>query len=263
MPKIEPLGNQVNWPVDEGTLGVVGVAPWATIEFCSAFYGLVRASKDWHYPRVLIDLNTKLPSRGRHLELGERDPSPYIAATVKELAAAGATVAVVPCNTAHILFSKWAANSPIPIINIIDATVSAAREAGAKVIAPFVSWSLEKAALYNDAISAAGLEVAMLRQGVSHLVTNVIEQVKLNGQIDNYTSEKIRVIVKELAADGVDSIILGCTELSLLSRIDMDAGIAMFDSNICLANAAIFRLKLHNELFSTERASTPQKYRPC
>jgi aspartate racemase len=102
MPKIKPLGGEVDWPIDEGTLGIVGVAPWATLEFCKVLYTRVLATKDWHYPRVIVDINTKLPSRGRYFQLGETDPSPAIKESISELHLQGATVVVVPCNTAHV-----------------------------------------------------------------------------------------------------------------------------------------------------------------
>ena len=82
MPIIRPPGGDVNWPEDEGTLGIVGVAPWATINFCKLLYGLIKAEKDWHYPRIIADINTKIPSRGRYFQLGETDPSPAIAMTI-------------------------------------------------------------------------------------------------------------------------------------------------------------------------------------
>src|SRR5690348_692419 len=142
MPRILPPGGEVDWPQDEGVLGVVGVAPWATLDFARALYRQVNARKDWHYPRVLLDINTKLPSRGRHLQLGETDPSEAIAATIDELARQGATLAVVVCNTAHILFDRWSRNAPIPILHIIEETVRAAQGAGACKVVALASASL-------------------------------------------------------------------------------------------------------------------------
>ena len=59
-------------------IGVVGVAPWSTLEFLEVLFKQFVVEKDWHYPRVISDINTKIPSRGRHFELGENDFSPYI-----------------------------------------------------------------------------------------------------------------------------------------------------------------------------------------
>ena len=122
MPRVEPEPSLAGWDPCEGTIGVVGVAPWATLDFCRAVYSLVDAEKDWHYPRLLIDANAKIPSRGRYLELGERDPSPLIRETIDELAEQGATVVAVPCNTAHLLYDRWASGARVAVPNLIEVT---------------------------------------------------------------------------------------------------------------------------------------------
>ena len=50
-------------------VGIVGVAPWATIDFLKCFYGKLRVEKDWEYPHLIIDLDTQIPSRGRYFDL--------------------------------------------------------------------------------------------------------------------------------------------------------------------------------------------------
>ena len=135
MPRILPENGPVQWSEQEGAIGVVGVAPWATVDFCRAVYSLIDAEKDWHYPRLIVDANSKIPSRGRHLQLGERDPSPFIKLTIEELARQGATVVVVPCNTAHILYERWAVDAPVPVPHIVDVTVEAAIQTGARRVA--------------------------------------------------------------------------------------------------------------------------------
>ncbi len=73
MPRILPSDGPVQWPPDEGVIGVVGVAPWATIDFVRSLYEFVDAGKDWHYPRVLLDIIPR--SRAcRYFEIDEEDP---------------------------------------------------------------------------------------------------------------------------------------------------------------------------------------------
>lgn len=238
MPRVVPPGGEVDWPHDEGTLGVVGVAPWATIAFCNALYAEVDARKDWHYPRVLLDINTKLPSRGRHLQLGETDPSPAIAATIDELARQGATVAVVVCNTAHILFDRWGKAPPIPVLHIVDETVRAAVARGARRAAALVSSSLASAGLYARAIIAAGGESVPLTGDQQTTVAALIERVK-TGASDLHRDAAATRLLDELIASGADTIIAGCTELSVLAPAVADRGVTFVDSNVALARAAL------------------------
>lgn len=247
MPEIPPPGGEVDWPAAEGTLGVVGVAPWATVDFCRALYSRVRASKDWHYPRVLLDVNTKIPSRGRHLQLGEADPSPAIAATIRELAAAGATVAVVVCNTAHVLYERWSKDSPIPVLDIVDETVAAAAATGARCIVPFVSASLASRNLYGVRARARGLRCERLGPEDQRFVEELIETVKVSGAFGASGEERLRELLGRLSVAGVDTVVGGCTELSGAAAPAAAAGVRFVDSNDALARAALLALRMHPE----------------
>jgi aspartate racemase len=243
MPKIMPQGGEVSWPANEGTLGVVGVAPWATMDFCRTFYQKVTARKDWHYPRVLLDINSKLPSRGRHLQLGEKDPSPDIAATIRELADQGATVAVVVCNTAHILFDRWAADLPIPVLNIVDETVKLASAGDGKQVTPLVSNSLATSDIYGKAAEAAGLKVHRVGKPYQDFINGFIESVKTTGDLKPADRASVESLIAHLKAEKIETVVLGCTELSVLQQPLSDAGFNVIDSNDALANAAIARIQ--------------------
>ncbi|MCM2455915.1 aspartate/glutamate racemase family protein [Rhizobium sp. CG4] len=241
MAKILPLGGDVDWPEDEGVLGVVGVAPWATIEFLRAFYALVPATKDWHFPRVITDTNTKLPSRGRYFQLGERDPSPYIAENIRELADLGATVIVLPCNTAHLLYDRWAVNAAVPVPNIVEETVALAHHEQAKLVTPFTSTSLADFDLYGAVIEKQGMACHRLSPEDQSLVSQLLEEVKVHSVVGGANLERLDRLCSKLRLSGVDTILLGCTELTSLMPRFAKHGLKVFDSNQALAGSA-FRL---------------------
>jgi aspartate racemase len=242
MPKVSPLGGEVSWNENEGVLGVVGVAPWATIEFCKIFYEKIKASKDWHYPRVLLDINTKLPSRGRYFQLGETDPSPYIAATINELYEQGATIAVVPCNTAHILYDRWSKNSPIPVLNIVSETLDLVHSAGIKKIVCLTGSDLTKYDLFGKMSLEMGIQSIELGAQKQNLISSIIEDVKRNGVIGIKNLTDLDLMIIDLKMSGIRAAVLGCTELSLLSDHFDRHDIQTFDSNEALAEAARKRL---------------------
>tara|TARA_Y100000588_G_scaffold376587_1_gene454582 strand:+ start:104 stop:844 length:741 start_codon:yes stop_codon:yes gene_type:complete len=238
MPKIKPLGHEVTWNKDEGTLGVVGVAPWATIEFCKAFYSKINAFKDWHYPRVLLDINCKLPSRGRYFQLGERDPSPYIAETINELYEQGATIAVVPCNTAHLLYDKWASDSPIPVPHILRETLRMARDSGASTITPLTSSSLADHDLFGELAREFDLECKNLTSNDQSIISAIIEDVKKLGTVTNKNLKDFETMISNSMSKET-SVIFGCTELTILRDYFKDNNIKAYDSNIALAEAVL------------------------
>lgn len=244
MPQIVPLGGEVNWPHNEGILGIVGVAPWATLDFCRVLYHEIQATKDWHYPRLIVDINTKIPSRGRHFELGETDPSSAIAETIVELHRQGATVAVVPCNTVHILYDRWAKSSPIPIPNIIDETLKLAATGGARRVAALVSLSMFSFDLYGNTASRHGLENCPLDHTCKELVSVMIQTIKISAQLGGDGQFQLDTLVAFLRSQEVDTVLLGCTELTVLAPDLRRRGFITVDSNQALARAALKLLNM-------------------
>lgn len=239
MVKVVPLGGEVDWPNDEGVLGVVGVAPWATIEFLNCFYSQVAATKDWNYPQILIDINTKIPSRGRHFDLGEPDPSPTIKATIQELRDSGATAVVVACNTAHLLFERWSKVDGIHVLNIFAAVAHDLDRKGSRVATVLSSFNLWKAAAYETYLSEVGTRYESLTEKDASRVAEVIESVKRTSTITEKDHQFLTELGKSLRNQGVDTVILGCTELSQCKEIFESMGLICVDSNEALAIEAI------------------------
>jgi aspartate racemase len=244
MPQVVPLGGEVDWPSDEGVLGVVGVAPWATLDFCRVLFQDVRAEKDWHYPRLLLDINPKIPSRGRYFDLGEPDPSPAIRASIEELHKEGATVAVVACNTAHILYDRWAPGAPIPVPNIVQETLRAAALKGSERVAALVSKSLSAFDLYGSGAEEHGLVNCALDGPSKEAVATIIQSVKVSGQLSGEAQSSLEVLFEAFGRAAVDTVLLGCTELSILGPLIEERGFAAVDSNQALARAALRLLNL-------------------
>jgi len=252
MAKIYPVDDEVTWPDSEGVLGIVGVAPWATLDFLQIFYGLLQTSKDWHFPRVICDINTKIPSRGRHLELGERDPSPFILQSIHDLAAQGATIAVVPCNTAHILYSQWAPQATIPVVSIIDATVNEIRKNGARKVAVFSSGAVANYNVYNNKLHEHGFLIEHLTDKQQQIVSQAITEMKINGFIQPQTISAIHIILNELKNFEVDSVIIGCTELKSLVGPCAEYFPTVAESNSAMAKQVLSLMNLPESIFSTK-----------
>lgn len=239
MPTILPTEPLASWPVEEGVIGVVGVAPWATIDFLQSLYAQVSADKDWHYPRVITDINTKIPSRGRFLELAERDPSPFISASIAELVTMGATVVVVPCNTAHILYDRWQQGSSVSVPSIIEATVADIAACKVKKVAVLASAAIAKYQIYNSALEKAGLETVHLSTAQQDIITETITQIKTNGEPEHRTLQLIDTLLWQLAQQGADGVILGCTELKSLQPQCQAFFRGVAESNQALAKVAL------------------------
>lgn len=223
----------------DGLIGIIGVAPWSTLQFCEVLYRQIPASKDWHFPRVIVDVNTKMPSRGRHFELGEEDFSPYIQDGIRRLEELGAAVVVVTCNTAHIYYDRWGHGVGVHVPHIGQECVRAVKVAGGMRPAIFCGWSLRASGFYEALFAGVGVDVVNLMDDEARVVAGVIEDVKQIGSLREASITKVERVLENLKARGADSLVLACTELSSL---DMQAGKffpVIVDSNVVLARAAL------------------------
>ncbi|HEY8488680.1 MAG TPA: aspartate/glutamate racemase family protein, partial [Thermaerobacter sp.] len=77
------------------------------------------ARVDQDHVRIVIDNNPKIPDRTAYLRGEGPDPVPAMVAAIRGLAALGASLILIPCNTAHVYFDRLQAESPVPILHIM------------------------------------------------------------------------------------------------------------------------------------------------
>lgn len=224
---------------DHGVIGIVGVAPWSIMDFLRTLYGMVDIEKDWHYPRALVDINTKMPSRGRHFELGEADFSPCLSQSITYLAEHGADVAVVPCNTAHIHYDRWARDHPIPVLHIGRECVFEIKRKTASNVAIMGGKSLRELRFYEELLSDEAIETTSLSNTEAAIVAHFIETSKKYGGSDNASLEGVTDIFKRLADVGVNGLILGCTDLLAMWPLAQRFIPHVVESNNALAQATL------------------------
>jgi aspartate racemase len=151
-------------------------------------------------------------------------------------------MAVVVCNTAHILYERWGASPPIPVLHIVDETVRAASSAGARCVAPLVSASLAAHDLYGERAAAIGLPCSRLPPADQSVIDEAIASIKVSGNLGAFGKQAILDLFARLKAEGIDTVLAGCTELSILSGLCTSVGLRFIDSNEALARAALARL---------------------
>ncbi|WP_267246229.1 aspartate/glutamate racemase family protein [Streptomyces sp. PR69] len=110
------------------TLGVLGgMGPTATAEFLRLLSLAVPARSDQEHPRIVMLSEPGIPERTRAILAGSDEPLLPIRAGLEQLAAWGADLLVVPCNTAHAFIDRLEGGLlPVPVVHIVDATLRAA-----------------------------------------------------------------------------------------------------------------------------------------
>ncbi len=220
-------------------LGVVGgVGPSATVDFMDKIIRHTPASRDQDHIRMIVDHDPTIPDRTAYL-LGEgADPTASILAACKRLEAYGADLIAIPCNTAHVFIESIQPALTIPIINMLLETAQYVEDqhSGVKTIGLLATNGTLKSRIYHDLIEQTGREVVIPDDVHQGLVMNAIYAVKA-GDTEGTNLEEFQAALTHLINAGAELVILGCTELPLLSaRIDMSSeSIPMLDPGEILA----------------------------
>ncbi|MET3780014.1 aspartate racemase [Brevundimonas sp. 1080] len=216
-------------------LGVIGgMGPAATVAFLARVQALTPAEGDADHIRVVMDLNPQVPDR--NTRPGEAEV--VLGQMAEGLAAAGAEVIAMPCNTAHAQAGSIRAACEakgLRFIDMIAATADAAATSGVKRIGVLATPGGER--LYTQALAARGIDTVLLEGADREAFMGLVYGVK-RGDVGEAARAGMSRLAQALADAGAHGLIAGCTEVPLLLKAE-DAPIPLTDSAEVLAQACV------------------------
>jgi aspartate racemase len=166
------------------------------------------------------------------------------------LARSGAACVLICTNTMHLVADPVAAMSGVPLIDIIDETAKALRADGRRKPLLLATRYTMEHGFYTDRMARHGIEVVTPESDDRGVVHDVIFNELGQGQVRDTSRARYLAIIEAARSQGIDSVILGCTEISLL--VDPDTlPLPGYDSTAIHADAAV-RFALSDEM---ERAA--------
>jgi aspartate racemase len=160
-----------------------------------------------------------------------------IRAGLQRLAATGAAFIAMPCNTAHIYYPALAASIQIPLLNMVAGALDAVPPA-ARTIALLATRPTVAARVYQPTIERTGRALVCGEPWQSRL-DRLIAAIKSSP--DRHMAAGMwQELTADLAASGVDTILLACTDLNAVSA-GVPPGMTVVDATQCLASAAVRR----------------------
>ena len=222
------------------TLGVLGgLGPMSSVYFYELLTSLTAATCDQEHLDVLISSRATTPDRTDFI-LGRStlDPAPVMIEEARRLERAGADLIAIPCNTAHFFYHQVRESVGIPILDIIEETCRCVAESGARSLGLLATEGTVSAGSYRVACEKMGLLYLAPLPGEQELISNLIyKQIKRG---EKASPDDVLRVADALCARGAERVVLGCTELSLLTRqYSFDA--RFVDSLHALARTAILR----------------------
>lgn len=139
-----------------------------------------------------------------------------------DLARAGAEVLVLATNTMHKVAGGIEAASGLPLVNIVDVTAAALRRRGCRRPLLLATRFTMEDGFYRDRLAAHGIAAVVPDAAGRAEVHRIIYEELCRGEVSPASKAAYLAIIDAARADGIDSVVLGCTEIGLLlSQADM------------------------------------------
>jgi len=232
------------------TLGIIGGMSW---ESTQSYYRLINEGikaklGNLHSADLLIHSVDfapigELQAQGKWEELGD-----VMVNSGKRLQAAGAQGLLIATNTMHKVAEQVQAATNLPLIHIADATADAIKQQGLTKIALLGTQFTMTEDFYTQRLIDASLQVLIPDTDARAEVHRIIYDELCQGQLLASSRQYYTQVINELAAQGAEGVILGCTEIGLLIN-QADSRIPVFDTTAIHAAAAV-QFLLGNENFS-------------
>ena len=232
------------------TLGIIGGMSW---ESTQSYYRLINEGikaklGNLHSADLLIHSVDfapigELQAQGKWEELGD-----VMVNSGERLQAAGAQGLLIATNTMHKVAEQVQAATNLPLIHIADTTADAIKQQGLTKIALLGTQFTMTEDFYNQRLIDASLQVLIPDTDARAEVHRIIYDELCQGQLLASSRQYYTQVINELAAQGAEGVILGCTEIGLLIN-QADSRIPVFDTTAIHAAAAV-QFLLGNENFS-------------
>jgi aspartate racemase len=221
-----------------GVLG--GMGPLATVDFMQKVIQATPAERDQDHVPMLVYSVPQIPDRVLAIAAGTDEPLGAMITGLRTLERGGATLIVMPCNTAHAWFDQLAASVDVRLLHIGEAVRQRAGQGGAghgrETMALMATTGTLRAGFYQRYLATEQRRIVLPTAPVQEQINRAIAAVKV-GEIAAASVFAVAAAEALLTA-GADRLLLACTELPL-ALAGAPVQPRCLDATICLAEACV------------------------
>ncbi len=222
------------------TIGLIGGMSW---ESSAQYYRIIneevkRRLGGLHSAQSILasvdfEMVEQFQQLGKWDEAGE-----LLAKVASNLETAGADFIVICTNTMHKVVPIIEKAITIPILHIADATAYEMKHQKIRKVGLLGTKYTMEQDFYKEKIQQHQIEVVIPIEGSRTEINRIIFEELCLGEIKVSSKEYYLQVIHELVQQGVEGIILGCTEIGLLINAQ-DTAIPLFDTTIIHATYAV------------------------
>ena len=225
------------------TVGLVGgLGPESTIDYYRRILDVWRRRDPSTSPSIVID-SLDVQRALRFVASDRAALIDYLFASVQRLAGAGADFVAMTANTPHIVFDELVARSPVPLLSIVEVCAAEARRRGLRRLALLGTRFTMEAPFYSDVFARHEMSIVTPNDAERPWLHERYVGELLKGDFHDDTRAGVIALVERLRDDDrVDGVIFGGTELPLLLRADVVAGLPALDTTALHVEAIVDRM---------------------
>ncbi|KAF0811316.1 putative amino-acid racemase [Andreprevotia sp. IGB-42] len=222
------------------TIGLIGGMSWeSTVPYYRQINEVIKARLGGLHSARLVLYSVDFHEMERLQHAGDWSAAgALLAEAAVALQRAGADFLVLCTNTMHKVAPAIEAAVAIPLLHIADPTAAAIRHAGLSTVGLLGTRFTMEQDFYTGRLRGMhGMRVLTPSEPDRALVHRVIYEELCLGRVLADSRRQFARIMAELADQGAQAIILGCTEISLLVG-QSDAMVPLFDTTAIHAQSA-------------------------
>jgi aspartate racemase len=200
-------------------IGIIGgLGPESTVDYYKEIIAAFHARYDeMVYPEIII-YSVNIDEFMKFVETKNWPGlSEWLLEKISSIHRAGAQFAVIASNTPHIVFDEIKSKSPIPLLSIVEETCNKAQEMDLKNVGLMGTKLTMEADFYKKPFISKGMSVVVPSEKEQQFIHHkLFSEIEL-GIFKDSTREELLAIAKRMVDEqGIDALILGCTELPLI-----------------------------------------------
>ncbi|MFZ1388377.1 MAG: aspartate/glutamate racemase family protein [Thiolinea sp.] len=223
------------------TIGLLGGMSWeSSAEYYRAINQAVKQTLGGLHSAKLVLYSVDFAEIEHFQQSGDwQSAGALLQKAAQSLQAAGADCVVLCTNTMHKVAEPVSEGLSIPLLHIADATAIQLVKAGIKTVGLLgTNFTMEQAFYKERLVEHYGLKVLIPNEADRQIIHQVIYQELCLGEVKAASKAEYLRIIQTLAEQGVEAVILGCTEIGLLVQ-QADTAVKLFDTTAIHAQAAV------------------------
>ena len=224
-------------------IGIIGgLGPESTLEY---YRGIISAfnqlSWDYNYPEIIIYSMNLRPVLGMFDTEDWDGLESLLLEALDGLKRAGADFGAIASNTPHILWERIKSASPVPLVSIVETVCREARRKDLKRPCLLGTSLTMRSDYYHRRLRRDGIEAVSPGPQEQALIQHYLDTEIEKGILKDETRAELLAVVERMRTeDGIDSVILGCTELPFIMT-ESDYGVPFLNTTSLHVDAIVER----------------------